>query len=115
MFYDIFVQLCMQKGVKPGRVAEDCGINRSNVSLWKSKGYTPRGDALNRIAAYFGVSVDYLLGGADGTLTDTDTPPKDEELKFALFGGGDVTDAQFEEVKRFAQFVRERDKDKKGG
>lgn len=33
----------------------------------------------------------------------------DEELKFALFGGGDVTDAQFEEVKRFAQYIRERD------
>lgn len=33
----------------------------------------------------------------------------DEDLKFALFGGGDVTDAQFEEVKSFARFVRERD------
>lgn len=33
----------------------------------------------------------------------------DDDLKFALFGGGDVTDAQFEEVKSFARFVRERD------
>ena len=33
----------------------------------------------------------------------------DEDLKFALFGGGDVTDAQFEEVKNFARFIKERD------
>ena len=55
MFYDVFIELCNKKGVKPGRVAEECGINRSNVSLWKSRGYTPRGEALNKLAAYFGV------------------------------------------------------------
>lgn len=65
MFYDIFERLCNEKGVKPGRAAEECGINRSNVSLWKSKGFTPRSDALNTIADYFGVSVDYLLGNTD--------------------------------------------------
>lgn len=65
MFYDIFLELCLREGKKPGAVAEACGINRSNVSLWKSKGYTPRGDALNAIAAYFGVSVDYLLGNEE--------------------------------------------------
>ena len=62
MFYDIFLELCQKKGVKPGPAAEACGINRSNVSLWKSRGYTPRGEALNAIAEYFGVSVDTLLG-----------------------------------------------------
>lgn len=62
MFYDIFKKLCDQRGIKPGPAAEACGINRSNVSLWKSKGYTPRGDALQSIADYFGVSTDYLLG-----------------------------------------------------
>lgn len=65
MFYDIFFELCQKKGVKPSFAAEACGINRSNVSLWKSKGYTPRSDALNAIANYFGVSVDYLLENAD--------------------------------------------------
>ena len=65
MFYDVFIELCNKKGVKPGRVAEECGINRSNVSLWKSRGYTPRSEALNKLAAYFGVSVDYLLGNEE--------------------------------------------------
>ena len=61
MFYDIFVDLCRKKGVKPSNAAEDCGLNRSSVTSWKKKGYTPRGEALNAIAAYFDVTVDYLL------------------------------------------------------
>lgn len=62
MFYDVFLNLCNKANIKPSKAAEECGINRSNVSLWKSKGYTPRGDALQALADYFGVSVDYLLG-----------------------------------------------------
>ncbi len=39
-----------------------------------------------------------------------DSRVADEGLKFALFGGSKgITDAQFEEVKRFAQYVKERE------
>ena len=62
MFYDRFSELCKRKGVKPSKAAEECKINKSNVSNWKNHGYVPRGEALNRISAYFGVSTDYLLG-----------------------------------------------------
>lgn len=62
MFYDIFAELCEKREIKPSKAAEECGINKSNVSSWKNNGYVPRGDALNKIAEYFGVTVDYLLG-----------------------------------------------------
>ena len=62
MFYDVFAGLCEKHGIKPSKAAEECGINKSNVSNWKNNGYVPRGGALNKIASYFGVSTDYLLG-----------------------------------------------------
>ena len=62
MFYDVFAELCEKRGIKPSKAAEECGINKSNVSNWKNNGYVPRGDALNKIASYFGVTTDYLLG-----------------------------------------------------
>lgn len=62
MFYDVFAKLCEERGIKPSKAAEECGINKSNVSNWKNNGYVPRSDALNKIADYFGVTVDYLLG-----------------------------------------------------
>lgn len=86
MFYDIFKKLCDQRGIKPGPVAEACGINRSNVSLWKSKGYTPRGDALQSIADYFGVSTDYLLG-------------KEEQKETPLINGDEELTEYLEELR----------------
>lgn len=62
MFYDTFLSLCSSKGMKPGRVADEIGINRGTVTSWKKRGYTPRAEVLQRIADYFGVTIDYLLG-----------------------------------------------------
>jgi transcriptional regulator with XRE-family HTH domain len=117
VFYDIFVALCAQRGVKPSRVAEECGISRSNVASWKAKGYTPRGEALQVIADYFGVPVDQLLGKApqEGSPA-SGREPTEEEIKVALFGGGgEVTDAMWEEAKNFIAFIKERERKKKEG
>ena len=62
MFWRNFSQLCETRGIKPAKVAEACGINKSNVSLWKSKGYIPRPEALKALADQLGVTTDYLLG-----------------------------------------------------
>ena len=67
MFWQIFSQLCEERGVKPAKVAEACGIHKSNVSLWKSRGYIPRADALKALADQLGVSTDYLLGNEKST------------------------------------------------
>lgn len=62
MFYDIYSDLCKQHGKSPSAVAQELGINKSNVTNWKNNGYTPRGNVLNLIAEYFNVPTDYLLG-----------------------------------------------------
>ncbi len=61
MFYDKFRQLCESKGVSCNRAALEIGLSNATVPKWKRTGATPSGDTLNRVAAYFGVSVDYLL------------------------------------------------------
>lgn len=60
MFYDIFLQLCDEKGVKPTPAAIAIGVSSAAAAKWK-KGSTPSGDNLQKIAEYFNVSVDYLL------------------------------------------------------
>lgn len=107
MFFDVYASLCRQLGKKPGAVAEELGINKSNVTNWKQKGYTPRGEALQRIAEYFGVTTDYLLG------KEPEEKPlrtvTDEDIMFALWGDTtDIDQADLEDVKRYAAFVRER-------
>lgn len=107
MFYDVYTELCKQKGVSRSRAAADMGLSNSTVTKWKKTGATPSGDTMAKISAYFGVSVDDLLK------QEKDLVPKskvtDDDIKFALFGGGPVSDAQYEEVKQFIRFIKERD------
>ena len=76
MFYDIFLQLCAEKGVKPTPAALAIGVSSAAAAKWK-KGATPSGDTLQKIAEYFGVSVDYLLGNDE---TSPAAVTEDDEL-----------------------------------
>lgn len=62
MFYDIYKTLCEQRGVSLSRAAADIGLSNATVTKWKKTGAAPGGDTLTKVANYFGVSVDLLLG-----------------------------------------------------
>lgn len=62
MFYDRFKQLCERKGVSCNKAALEIGLSNATPTKWKKTGATPVGDTLDKIAAYFGVSVDFLMG-----------------------------------------------------
>lgn len=114
MFFDIFYGLCQSKGISCKRAAEDMGLSNSITTKWKKTGATPSGDTLHRIAEYFGVTVDYLLGKEKAPTVTGERVLTDAELKFALFGDcEDVSDDDLADVRRYAAFVRERKKDQK--
>lgn len=64
MFYDLFCRLCTQRGITPTKAALEIGLSKSTATKWKQTGATPQGETLARVAAYFGVSADLLLGEA---------------------------------------------------
>ena len=61
--YSVFEVLCQKKGVTPSAVALACGFAPSVVSRWKSGVSTPKADKLQKIADYFGVSLQFLMTG----------------------------------------------------
>ncbi len=113
MFYDVYVSLCNSIGKKPGTVAQELGINKSNVTNWKKQGYTPRGEALQHIADYFDVTTDFLLGKEKAPAESGGRAVSDEDIMFALWGDTeDIDKDDLEDVKRYAAFVRERKRKK---
>ena len=115
MFYDKFVSLCKEKGVAPTRAALDIGLSKSAPFKWRTTGAIPNGETVNKLAEYFSVSTDVLLGEETKKApTGGERTVSDEEIKFALFGGdSDITDAMYDEVKRFAQMVKLREEAEK--
>ena len=61
MFWETFVSLCNNKGISPNAVGKVLGISSGSISWWK-KGKIPHDSTIQKLANYFGVSGDYLLG-----------------------------------------------------
>ncbi len=61
MFWNIFFSLCAEKGRSPNAVAKELSIASGTVTAWKN-GKVPHHGTLLKLASYFGVTVDYLLG-----------------------------------------------------
>ena len=123
MFFELYEKLCKEKGLTPTGASIAIGFSKGTVSYWRKK-YTegvdikPDSKTAERIADFFGVSVDYLLGRSDAPVDSVlvvessgsmnGRPVSDEDIKFALFGGsGEITDAMYEEVKRFAAYIKQ--------
>lgn len=69
MFWNRFFYLCTTNNTTPNAVCAKLGLSTATATHWKN-GSIPKGDALLKIADYFNVSIDYLLGRDDslGTL-----------------------------------------------
>ena len=61
--FEVFQKLCLENNVTPSKVAKECGINPSTITHWKNGLYTPKRDKLQKLADYFGVSIDYIING----------------------------------------------------
>ena len=74
--YEIFEQLLQKYGVTSYQVSKATGISQSTLSNWKSRRNLLRPDKAQKIADYFGVSLDYLMTGKEEqkeiTLTQKD-------------------------------------------
>ena len=116
MFYDIYCALCQKNGLTPSGAASKIGFNRASVTMWKNTGKAPKQELLLKIAEFFGVTTDYLLTGEDTKKAPTQEGERrisNQELMFALWGDSqNVDEADLEDVRRYAAFVKERKKKK---
>lgn len=128
--YEVVEYLCGKNNVSIAQMCRETGIRQSVFTELKY-GRTRNLSLKNmvKVANYFGVSTDVFNGGMSienpgKVITEiahtiavaaTKKDPvaqndevSDDAIKFALFGGT-CTDAQYEEVKQFARFIKERD------
>lgn len=64
MFWNIFSDLCEKNNYKPTsqKIADIIGVTTSAIRKWQNGDVIPNSDVLIRIADFFDVSIDYLLG-----------------------------------------------------
>ena len=63
VLFDRIKQLSSSKGVSLKKVATDLGFGENTIYKWKVQ--SQKGEYLDKVANYFDVSIDYLLGRTD--------------------------------------------------
>ena len=108
--YEIFEKLMKEKGVRAADVAKATGIAPQTLSAWKKGESNPKNDKLQKIADYFGVSLEYLTTGetSSGYYYDEDAMEIAQEIYqnkdlHMLF---DMTrNASADELRDFAKMI----------
>lgn len=52
-----------KKGISKNKMLTELGLAKNSFNNWISRGTSPSGETMQKIANYLGVSVDYLLNG----------------------------------------------------
>ena len=65
MFSERLKALRLEAGLTQSEIAKHFGIKQPNYQQWESGKRNPSGETLEKFAAFFGVSTDYLLGNTD--------------------------------------------------
>lgn len=108
ILYENIVRRCEEKDVKPGRMCRELGLSRGMMTdLKNGRKKTLSVETLSKIADYLDTAVDDLLGESGGKPARAD----DDAVKFALFGTTDIDDEMLQEIKSYARFKLQQQRD----
>ena len=113
--YKIFESLLHERGVTAYKVAKATGISTASLTDWKKGRSSPKADKLQKIADYFGVSVDYLLGNKTKEKAPTvevdDERSAKRKMLFDLFNS--MTDEELDAMIAFTNAIQKKIDEKK--
>jgi len=91
-------------GLTQRQLAELLGVSNTSISNWEKDLSRPDADMIQKLCAALQLQPNDFYGA------ERHYAVSDEDIKFALFGGdGEITDAMYDEVKRFAAFLKQRE------
>lgn len=99
MLFSRVKTLADERGENIKTVATKLGFSENAFYKWKTQ--SPKSDTIEKVADYFNVSTDYLLGRTDNKYIHTDI-----ETIAAHHVDEDWTEEELEEIERFKEFVK---------
>ncbi len=117
MFYQRVLTLCEKQGITMTQLVLRLGLSRSNVTNWKN-GCIPRIDKIDKIAAFFHVSADYLLGKTENEQLADDLQPGHNFVIMGKGGKGgqhtmQISQSEYQAAMQAIEKLRKKQKNKK--
>lgn len=110
--FETIEQLCQSRGIRPGRLCDELDLSRglmTDLKMGRKKSINAQ--TAQKIAAYFGVSVGYLLGQEDAK------SPQDilDQVDVAFYGDfKELNEQEKETVRDMVRLMRQRRVQKQG-
>lgn len=105
--WDAFARIIAERKISANKIATDLGFHSALFSDWKRGKSKPKADKLLKIAEYLNVPIETFIGEGQIPVLPLS---EDDMARIALLGGLDsVSDAGWEEIKAYAQFVKSRE------
>lgn len=106
-----------ESGLTYSQLESKTGISKSALQRYAT-GMTKKIpiDTIVAVAQVLNVSAAWIMGWSeeDSKSNVNFSPVTDDDIKFALFGGEEeITDEMYDEVKNFAEYVKQKYKNKK--
>lgn len=108
------IKLMNDHNVTAASITKELGLNHSAIDNWKSGKAKPSADALSKLADYFDVSVDYLLGRTDDPSPypnqNLNIPQDIANVQFAFFEGDkdELTQEDIDDIAKYVRYMREK-------
>lgn len=93
-------ELRIANNLSQKKLANDLGVAQSSINYWEKGQRDPSIMVVEKIAAYFQVNIDYLMGWDE----------QEPTTLAAHFDGDEYTESELEEIRQFAEFVKSRRK-----
>ena len=102
--YEVIENLCRQRGIRPGHLCNELGLSRglmTDLKMGRKKSVSAQ--TAQKIAAFFGVSVGYLLGD------EAQSPDILDQVDVAFYGDfKELDEEQKEAVRDMVRLMRQR-------
>lgn len=112
--YEKIKELATEKGMSIRELEINLGYSNGYFGKWKK--VSPNSEGLRKVADYFNVSVDYLLGRTDNKYLNANKEADDDILERALdsamsYDGKGISDADRPIIKNFIKaYLESKDK-----
>lgn len=120
MFLERTLELIERKNISKNKLLTDLKLSKNSFVDWKNRGTVPSAETIEKIADYFGVTTDYLLGRTDDINQKLgESNIKMDDFSYALYNESRSLDKDDQErLLKYARLLRnaiEERENKNGG
>lgn len=102
MFWENILALCNEKGISPNALCSEIGLSNAIATKWK-KGAIPHCTTLKKIAGFFDVTPEYLLGRTEKPNPEETSVPNNGVFFLSTDIIPPIPEYQTENKKTFAE------------